>query len=98
MPGAKFFPDAKLNFAQNLLRRRDSGQAMVFWGEDKVRRSLIWGEVYDTVSRLAQALKAAGVKAGDRVAGYLPNLPETAMAMMARLRVSTTSRRTALYW
>jgi len=83
MPGAKYFPDAKLNFAQNLLRRRDSGQAMVFWGEDKVRRSLTWGEVYDTVSRLAQALKAAGVKVGDRVAGYLPNLPETAMAMMA---------------
>ncbi|MCC6468797.1 MAG: acetoacetate--CoA ligase [Alphaproteobacteria bacterium] len=83
MPGAKFFPDAKLNFAENLLRRRDSGQAMVFWGEDKVRRSLSWGEVYDTVSRLAQALKAEGVKPGDRVAGYLPNLPETAMAMMA---------------
>ncbi len=83
MPGAKFFPDARLNFAENLLRRRDSGQAMVFWGEDKVRRSLSWGEVYDTVSRLAQALKAEGVKAGDRVAGYLPNLPETAMAMMA---------------
>ncbi|MCC7048276.1 MAG: acetoacetate--CoA ligase [Alphaproteobacteria bacterium] len=83
MPGAKFFPDAKLNFAENLLRRRDSGQAMVFWGEDKVRRSLTWGEVYDTVSRLAQALEAEGVKPGDRVAGYLPNLPETAMAMMA---------------
>jgi acetoacetyl-CoA synthetase len=83
MPGAKFFPDARLNFAENLLRRRDSGQAMVFWGEDKVRRSLSWGEVYDTVSCLAQALKAEGVKAGDRVAGYLPNLPETAMAMMA---------------
>src|SRR5262249_44779891 len=43
MPGAKFFPDAKLNFAENLLRRRDSGQAMVFWGEDKVKRSLTWG-------------------------------------------------------
>jgi acetoacetyl-CoA synthetase len=83
MPGAKFFPDARLNFAENLLRRRDSGQAMVFWGEDKVRRSLTWGEVYDTVSRLSQALRASGVKAGDRVAGYLPNLPETAMAMMA---------------
>ena len=83
MPGAKFFPDAKLNYAENLLRRRDGGQAMVFWGEDKVKRALTWRQVYDTVSRLAAALTAAGVKPGDRVAGYLPNLPETAMAMMA---------------
>ncbi len=87
MPGARFFPDARLNYAENLLRRRDSGQAMVFWGEDKVKRSLTWGEVYETVSRLARALKAEGVKPGDRVAGYLPNLPETAMAMMAAASV-----------
>ncbi|MGQ0676234.1 MAG: acetoacetate--CoA ligase [Rhodospirillales bacterium] len=83
MPGAQFFPDARLNFAENLLRRRDGGQAMVFWGEDKVKRSLTFRQVYDTVSRLAQALRAQGVKPGERVAGYLPNLPETAMAMLA---------------
>jgi acetoacetyl-CoA synthetase len=83
MPGAQFFPEARLNYAENLLRRRDGGQAMVFWGEDKVKRSLTYRQVYDTVSRLAAGLRAAGVKPGDRVAGYLPNLPETAMAMMA---------------
>ncbi len=83
MPGAAFFPDARLNYAENLLRRRDGGQAMVFWGEDKVKRSLTYRQVYDTVARLAAALRAEGVKPGDRVAGYLPNLPETAMAMMA---------------
>jgi len=83
MPGAKWFPDARLNFAENLLRRRDQADAMVFWGEDKVQRRLSHGQLHASVSRLAQALRAAGVQAGDRVAGYLPNLPETAMAMLA---------------
>jgi acetoacetyl-CoA synthetase len=83
MPGASFFPDARLNFAQNLLRRRDGGQAIVFWGEDKVRRSLTFADLYDAVSRVARALRASGVVAGDRVAGYLPNVPETVVAMLA---------------
>jgi acetoacetyl-CoA synthetase len=83
MPGARFFPDARLNFAENLLRRRDRSDALVFWGEDKVKRRLSHGEVYDLVSRLAQAFKAEGVGIGDRVAGYLPNLPETIAAMLA---------------
>ncbi len=83
MPGAQWFPDARLNFAENLLRRRDSADAMVFWGEDKVQRRLSHGQVYATVSRLAQALRAAGVVPGDRVVGYLPNMPETIMAMLA---------------
>jgi len=87
MPGAAFFPDARLNFAENLLRRRDGGEAIAFWGEDKVKRSLTWRQVYDTVARLAAALRAEGVKPGDRVAGYLPNLPETAMAMLAAASV-----------
>jgi acetoacetyl-CoA synthetase len=83
MPGAHFFPNAKLNFAENLLRRRDGGDALVFWGEDKVKRRHSWAELYDEVSRLAQALEAEGVKAGDRVAGWLPNMPETIIAMLA---------------
>ena len=83
IPGARFFPDARLNFAQNLLRRRDDATAIVFRGEDKVNRRLSYAELYDTVSRLAGALRAAGVGAGDRVAGYLPNMPETIMAMLA---------------
>ena len=83
MPGAKFFPDARLSFAENLLRRRDGADAMVFRGEDKVRRRLSHAQLYDQVSRLAQAFQAMGVGAGDRVAGFLPNLPETAIGALA---------------
>jgi len=83
MPGAQFFPDAKLNFAENLLTRRDDSDAIVFWGEDKIRRRLSRADLYDTVSRLAQALRAAGVGPGDRVAGYLPNMPEAVIGMLA---------------
>jgi acetoacetyl-CoA synthetase len=83
MPGAQWFPDARLNFAENLLRRRDAADAMVFWGEDKVQRRLSHAEFYAGVARLAQALRAEGVGPGDRVAGYLPNMPETMMAMLA---------------
>ncbi len=83
MPGCRFFPDARLNFAENLLRRRDGSDALVFWGEEKVRRRLSWRELHQAVSRLAQALAAEGVGAGDRVAGWLPNLPETVIAMLA---------------
>ncbi len=83
LPGARFFPEARLNFAQNLLRRRDDETAIVFRGEDKVDRHLSYAELYDTVSRIADALRAAGVGPGDRVAGYLPNMPETIMAMLA---------------
>jgi acetoacetyl-CoA synthetase len=83
MPGAKFFPDARLSFAENLLRRRDDADGMVFWGEDKVKRRLSHREVYDTVSRMVQALAAADVGEGDRVAGFMPNMPETVMAALA---------------
>ena len=83
MPGARWFPEARLNFAENLLRRRDAGTAMVFWGEDKVRRELTFGQLYDLVSRLAQAMRALGIAPGDRVAGFMPNMPETISAMLA---------------
>jgi acetoacetyl-CoA synthetase len=83
MPGAKFFPGARLNFAENLLRRRDDEPAIVFWGEERVRRTLSHAGLYDAVSQCAQALRAAGVGPGDRVAGYLPNLPETIVATLA---------------
>ena len=83
MPGAKWFPDARLNFAENLLRRRDDATAVLFRGEDRVRRSLSFRELHDAVSVLAQALRAAGVAKGDRVAGYLPNMPEAVIAMLA---------------
>ncbi|MEP7157493.1 MAG: acetoacetate--CoA ligase [Betaproteobacteria bacterium] len=83
MPGARFFPDAKLNFAQNLLVHRDDAGAIVFRGEHKSARRLTRGELYDEVSRFAQALRHAGVGVGDRVAAYLPNMPETVVAMLA---------------
>ncbi|MPZ11631.1 MAG: acetoacetate--CoA ligase [Kiloniellaceae bacterium] len=83
MPGARFFPEARLNFAENLLRRRDDADAIVFWGEDKVKRRLSHKELHKRVSRLAQALAAEGVGPGDRVAGFLPNMPEAVIAMLA---------------
>ena len=83
MPGARFFPKARLNFAENLLRRNDTSDALVFWGEDKVRRRMSWAELNSAVSRLQQALKAEGVKTGDRVAAIVPNMPEAIIAMLA---------------
>ncbi|SVD15850.1 uncharacterized protein METZ01_LOCUS368704, partial [marine metagenome] len=83
MPGARWFPRARLNYAENLLQRRDDSEAIVFHGEDQVRRSLSYRELYDAVSILAQALIDVGVSHGDRVVGYLPNLPEAVIAMLA---------------
>ncbi|MGQ0526156.1 MAG: AMP-binding protein, partial [Betaproteobacteria bacterium] len=83
MPGARWFPQARLNFAENLLRRRDRGTAIVFWGENRLKSRVTYAELYAETSRFAQALRAAGVVAGDRVAGYLPNLPGAIIAMLA---------------
>ena len=83
MPGAKWFPDARLNFAQNLLRSRDAHDAIVFWGEERVKNRMSHGELYRAVAHFAAALKEQGVVAGDRVAAYMPNLPETVVAMLA---------------
>lgn len=90
MPGAKWFPDGRLNYAENLLVRRDDGDALVFQGEDKVSYRVSWAEMYDTVSRIAQALREVGVGIGDRVGGYLPNMPETIMAMLATSAIGAT--------
>ena len=83
MPGAKWFPEGRLNFAENLLRDRGDGDAIIFWGEDRIKRRLTHKNLFDLVSRLSQALTDAGVKKGDRVAGYLPNVPEATAAMLA---------------
>ncbi|MDH3289007.1 MAG: acetoacetate--CoA ligase [Betaproteobacteria bacterium] len=90
MPGAKWFPEARLNYAENLLRRRDRAAAIVFWGEDRLKSRVTYGELYAEVSRLSQALRAAGVKPGDRVAGYMPNLPGTVIAMLAAVSIGAT--------
>ncbi|MBC9071932.1 acetoacetate--CoA ligase [Thauera sp. CAU 1555] len=83
MPGAKWFPEARLNFAQNLLRSRDERDALVFWGEDRVKNRMSHGELYRRVAQFAAALREQGVGKGDRVAAYMPNMPETVVAMLA---------------
>ncbi|CAI2935943.1 acetoacetate--CoA ligase [Aminobacter niigataensis] len=83
MPGAAFFPDARLNFAENLLRGAGSGEAIVFRGEDKVERRLSWDELAALVSKLQQLFVSLGVTKGDRIAAMMPNTPETVAAMLA---------------
>jgi acetoacetyl-CoA synthetase len=83
MPGARWFEGARLNFAENLLRRNDASPALIFTGEDGRRRELSWAGLQTEVRKLAAALAADGVGVGDRVAGYLPNIPETIVAMLA---------------
>lgn len=83
MPGARFFPDATLNFAENLLRRKGPEEAIIFRGEDKLEKRLSYDDLHALVSRLQQALKAEGVGVGDRVAAMMPNMPETIAIMLA---------------
>ena len=83
MPGASFFPDARLNFAENLLRKTGDSTAMVFRGEDKAQASISWDELRALVSKLQQALLAEGIGKGDRVAAMMPNVIETIAAMLA---------------
>ncbi|BDA83550.1 acetoacetyl-coenzyme A synthetase [Aureimonas sp. SA4125] len=83
MLSARFFPDASLNFAENLLRPGATGDAIVFRGEDKAEARLSHEALRALVSRLAQAMRAEGVVAGDRVAAMLPNLPEAVALMLA---------------
>lgn len=83
MPGAEFFPDARVNYAENLLRRRDLGLAMIARDETGAERTMSYAELYDQVSLWAQAFINAGITEGDRIAGYMPNIPETIIAMLA---------------
>jgi acetoacetyl-CoA synthetase len=83
MPGAKWFTGARLNFAENLLRRRDDKTALIFKGESQPIRKLTYAELYSEVAKTAAALRTAGVEKGDRVAGFVPNMPESIIAMLA---------------
>lgn len=83
LPGARWFPDAKLNFAENLLRHRDDKVALVFRGENGARQQLTYSELYQQVAKFAHALNQQGVSKGDRVAGMMPNCIETIVAMLA---------------
>jgi acetoacetyl-CoA synthetase len=83
MPGAGWFVGSRLNFAENLLRYRDDEIAIIDSGEGRATRAITYRELYRRVARLAAALKKEGVKKGDRVAGFMPNIPETVIAMLA---------------
>jgi acetoacetyl-CoA synthetase len=89
-PGAKWFPGARLNFAENLLRYRDDRLAFIFKGETQTSKRMTYVELYDSVARLAASLKEAGVGVGDRVIGYMPNLIETAIGMLAATSLGAT--------
>jgi len=83
MPGAHWFTASRLNFAENLLRYRDEKTALIFRGEDTVRRSLTYKDLYAAAAKVAAALRQAGIVAGDRVVGFMPNMPESIIAMLA---------------
>ncbi len=83
MPGARFFPEARLSFAENLLRRRDDAPALLAHDESGRRRELSFRELHAQVASLASALRELGLRPGDRVGAYLPNVPETVVAMLA---------------
>jgi len=90
MPGAKWFSGAQLNFAENLLRFRDEHIALIFKGEDRETRKLTYADLYAEVARVARSMKDAGIQAGDRVAGFMPNMPEAIIAMLAATSLGAT--------
>ncbi|MBS0012955.1 MAG: acetoacetate--CoA ligase [Desulfobacterales bacterium] len=90
MPGARWFQGARLNFAENLLRFRDDHTAIVFMGESMPVRRLTYAELYRSVSRVAQALKKLDIQPEDRVVGFMPNMPETIIAMLAGASAGAT--------
>ncbi len=83
MPGARFFTNSKLNFAQNLLKFKNDNIALIFRGENIVRRTLTYNQLYIEVSKTAAALRNADIQKGDRVVGFVPNMPESIIAMLA---------------
>ncbi|KJR98935.1 MAG: acetoacetyl-CoA synthetase [Desulfobulbaceae bacterium BRH_c16a] len=90
MPGAKWFIGSRLNFAENLLRYRDDRTALIFRGEDVVRRTLTYRQLFAATAKLAEALREAGVVPGDRVVGFMPNMPESIIAMLAATSLGAT--------
>jgi acetoacetyl-CoA synthetase len=90
MPGARWFKGARLNFAENLLRYRDDRIALIFRNETRTSVKMSYAELYDEVARLAVSLKNAGIRPGDRVAGFMPNIPQTVVAMLAATSLGAT--------
>jgi acetoacetyl-CoA synthetase len=90
MPGAQFFPEARLSYAENLLRKNDDSPCLVFRSEDKINNQLSWRELHDKVSQLQGWMQSHGVGVGTRVAAMMPNSPETIAAMLAATALGAT--------
>ncbi len=90
MPGASWFPEVKLNFAENLLRRNDDQAAIIFRGEGKSDTVMSYAQLCASVNRLARAFSARGIRPGDRIAAYMPNIPETMICMIAAASCGAT--------
>lgn len=90
MPGAKFFPTGSLNVAENLLARDGDDDALVFWGENKVKRRVSWSELRRQVAQLQALLKEIGVASGERVAAMLPNMPEGIVGLAGTASIGAT--------
>ncbi len=86
-PGARWFVGARLNFAENLLKHRDDHLAFIFRNESQKTKRLTYRQLYDSVARLAKRLREIGIGPGDRIAAYMPNIPETPIAMLAAASV-----------
>ena len=83
MPNSKFFPNGKVNYAENMLSGNNEGLAIVFKSEDKIRKELTWKDLKIQVATMASFLKNNGVSKGDRIAAFMPNMPETVIMMLA---------------
>jgi acetoacetyl-CoA synthetase len=90
MPGANWFSGARLNFAENLLRYRDDQVALIFKGEAREPVKMTYAELYTEVAQVAQSLRALGIQPGDRVVGFMPNMPQATVAMLAAASVGAT--------
>ncbi|MDP3533369.1 MAG: acetoacetate--CoA ligase [Alphaproteobacteria bacterium] len=80
--GSIWFKESKLNFAENLLRRRDTQKALVFWGENRVKKHINYQELYDETSKFRSYLENNNIGINDRIAAFMPNMPETIIAML----------------
>ncbi|MEZ5199044.1 MAG: acetoacetate--CoA ligase [Bacteroidales bacterium] len=98
MPGAKWFRGARLNFAENLLSRKDDHKALIFRGEDSVKTEMTYRELSDNVRNVAAGLRSLGIKKGDRIAAFMPNIPETVIAMLATASIGAIWSSTSPYF
>jgi len=90
MPGADWFSGTRLNFAENLLCHRNDSTALIFRGEELIRRTLTYNELYLETAKIASALRKAGVMPGDRVVGFIPNMPEAIVTMLGATSIGAT--------